>query len=248
MLWQQAQAAPGTGVCPAWLRSGTLITSNNPAPAADPAPLPSATTQPLLPSTARGRAASRSPPPKAIHQSGGCFTPAPLHPGVSHDTSPPSPHVHQGCFPPSRVGIQQTQRVDPGVIMQHRARDAVMQQQQPRFTSTPPTQTGSPSCQRHKDTVTAPRLWGTGWHCLREDSYPFRVGGVGLCERVPQPGRPHARPRPLALLPVTQLQRQGFDDDEGALQPPLQLCPWQGLQLLPGTAGDKERGLGQGQP
>lgn len=93
----------------------------------------------------------------------------------------------------------------------------------------------------------APRLQGTGWHHLREDSYPFRVDGVRLCERVPLSGRPHARPWPLALLPVTQLQREGLDDDEGALQPPLQLCPWQGLQLLPGTAGDKERGLGQGQ-
>lgn len=205
-----------------------MTATKHPAPAAHPAPLPTATAQPLFSSTARGRAASQSPPPKGIHQSGGCFTPAPLHPGASESwsamTPPLLPPRAPGMFPLTRVQIQQTQRADPGVIVQHQARDAVMQQQ-PRFTSTPLTQTGSPSCQRHKDTVTALRLWRTGWHCLREGSYPFRVGGVRLCECVPLLGRP----QPLALLPVTQLQREGFDDDEGALQPPLQLCPWQGL-------------------
>lgn len=212
-------------------------------PASDPAPLPTATAQPPFSCTARGTAAGQSPPPKGIHQSRGGFAPAPLHHGASESWSATTPPILPprvpGMFPPTRVQIQQTQRVDPGVIMQHRARDAVMQQ--PRFTSAPPTQTGSPSCQQHKDTVTAPRLRGTGWHHLREDSYPFGVGDVRLCERVPLLGRPHARPQPLALLPVTQLQREGFDDDEGALQPPLQLCPRQSLQLLPGTAGDRER-------
>ena len=64
-----------------------------------------------------------------------------------------------------------------------------------------------------------------GWHRPSEDSYPFGAGDVRLRERVPLLSWPHAGQRPLALLPVAQLEREGFDDDEGALQPPLQLCP-----------------------
>lgn len=79
------------------------------------------------------------------------------------------------------------------------------------------------------------------WHCPRKDAYPFGVSNVSLCEHIPLLSWPHTGQWSLNLLPILLPEREGFNNDETALQSPLQLCPWQGLQLLLGQAGNRDK-------